>query len=121
MQRDDALHTLLLDSTTGRAHQHASGARKKNGPHALGRSRGGLNSQLHVVADARGRFVRGGLSPGQRLDAPQALPLLGALAPAYLAAGRGYGADPLVAALAARYLRRRSAPAQATRAYDPVR
>lgn len=31
VQQDDALHTLLLDSTTVRAHQHASGARKKTG------------------------------------------------------------------------------------------
>ena len=29
VQQDDALHTLLVDSTTVRAHQHASGARKK--------------------------------------------------------------------------------------------
>ena len=46
VQQDDALHTLLVDSTTVRAHQHASGARKKTGrkswaaspgPQALGR------------------------------------------------------------------------------------
>ena len=50
-----------------------------------------------MVADARGRFVRGCLTPGQRHDAPQALPLLADLAPAYLIADRGYDADPLVA------------------------
>ena len=54
------------------------------------------------MADARGRFVRGRLTAGQRHDAPQALPLLPGLAPAYLVADRGYDADPLVAALAAR-------------------
>ena len=54
------------------------------------------------MADARGRPVRLGLSAGQRHDAPQALPLLGDLAPAYLIADRGYDSDPLVAALAAR-------------------
>ena len=31
VQQEDALHTLLLDSTTVRAHQHAYGARKKTG------------------------------------------------------------------------------------------
>jgi len=61
-----------------------------------------LTSKLHVVADAQGRFVRGCLTAGQRHDAPQALPLLGDLAPAWLIADRGYDADPLVAALAAR-------------------
>ncbi|MEJ7661335.1 MAG: hypothetical protein WKG07_17900 [Hymenobacter sp.] len=80
-QQDGAPHTRLLDSTTVRAHQHASGARK-NGPPALGRSRGGLTSKLHVVAGAHGRFVRGCLRAGQRPGAPQALPLLGDLAPA---------------------------------------
>jgi transposase len=54
------------------------------------------------VADARGRPVRVRLTAGQRHDAPQALPLLGDRAPAYLIADRGYDSDPLVAALAAR-------------------
>jgi transposase len=83
-----------------------------------------LTSELHVVADARGRFVRGCLPPGQRHDAPQALPLLGNLATAYLLADRGYAADPLGAALAARGTsavipprRKRRQP----RPYDPVR
>jgi transposase len=99
---------------------------QKNGPQALGRSRGGLTSKskLHVVADARGRFVRGGLTAGQRHDAPQALPLLDGLAPAYLIADRGYDSDSLVAALAARGTqavipprRKRRTP----RAYDAAR
>lgn len=68
--------------------------------------------------------MRSCLTPGQCHDAPQALPLLGELAPAYLIADRGYDADPLVAALAARVTcalipprRKRHQP----RAYDPVR
>ncbi|MDB5270735.1 MAG: transposase [Hymenobacter sp.] len=73
--------------------------RAKNGPQALlGRNRGRLTSKLHVVANARGRFLRGSLTAGQRHDAPQALPLLDGLAPAYLIANRGYDSDPLVAA-----------------------
>jgi transposase len=55
-----------------------------------------------VAADARGRPVRCRLTAGQRHDAPQALPLLDGLAPAYVVADRGYDSDPLVAALAAR-------------------
>ena len=68
--------------------------------------------------------MRGGLTAGQRPDAPPALPLLDGLAPAYLIADRGYDADPLVAALAARGTcalipprRKRRTP----RAYDAVR
>lgn len=76
------------------------------------------------MADARGRPVRLGLTAGQRHDAPQALPLLGELAPTYLIADRGYDSDPLVAVLAARGThavipprRKRRHP----RAYDAVR
>lgn len=83
-----------------------------------------MTSKLHVVADARGRFVRGCLTAGQCHDAPQALPLLGDLAPVWLIADRGYDADPLVATLAARGTgavipprRKRRHP----RPYDPVR
>jgi transposase len=61
-----------------------------------------LTTKLHAVADARGRPMRVRLTAGQRHDAPQALPLLDGLAPAYLIADRGYDADPLVAVLAAR-------------------
>lgn len=46
--------------------------------------------------------MRCGLTGGHRHDAPQALPLLQGLAPAYLLADRGYDSDPLVAALAGR-------------------
>src|SRR5438093_11427792 len=41
---------LLLDSTTVRAHHHAAGAPKKEGPdQALGRSRGGLSTKIHAA------------------------------------------------------------------------
>lgn len=120
-------HEMLLVEV-GLDHRAGTPARErraqKNGPQALSRSRGGLSSKLHVVADARGRFVRGGLTAGQRHDVPQALPLLGDLAPAYLIADRSYDADALVAALAARGTcavipprRKRRLP----RTYDSVR
>jgi hypothetical protein len=54
----------------------------------LSRSRSGLTNKLHVVTDARGQFVRGGLAASQCHDALQALPQVDALAPAYLVAAR---------------------------------
>jgi len=54
MQQDDALHTLLLDSTTVRAHQHVSGARKKA---SRKRRRGGLTCKRDAVADAQRRCL----------------------------------------------------------------
>ncbi|MFC0557380.1 IS5 family transposase, partial [Planotetraspora thailandica] len=58
--------TVSIDSTIARAHQHAAGARKKGmaagrsirrtrkSGQALGRSRGGLTTKLHLITEARG-------------------------------------------------------------------
>ncbi|MFB4197068.1 IS5 family transposase [Streptomyces carpaticus] len=46
---------VSVDSTVVRAHQHAAGARKGGSDPALGRSRGGLTSKIHLVCDGRGR------------------------------------------------------------------
>ncbi|WSJ34416.1 IS5 family transposase [Streptomyces subrutilus] len=66
---------VSVDSTTVRAHQHAAGARTRQavtdepGDHALGRSRGGLTTKVHLVADGRCRPLAVLLSAGQRNDA----------------------------------------------------
>jgi hypothetical protein len=79
-----------------RAHQHAAGARKaepagprrgaaandKNRPgggtnrEALGRSRGGLSTKIHLAADRRCRPLTQILTAGQRGDSPQFIPVL---------------------------------------------
>ena len=43
---------------------------------ALGRSRGGLSTKIHLTADRRCRPVTGILTPGQHGDCPQFIPLL---------------------------------------------
>jgi len=71
------LALVLLDSTVVRAHQHAAGARKKRGPQALGRSRGGFGSKLHLAAvSEKGGVIAAAVSPGQCGDAPVAAALL---------------------------------------------
>ncbi|WP_435865798.1 IS5 family transposase [Streptomyces virginiae] len=67
---------VSVDSTIVRAHQHAAGARPKGAPagepdhHALGRSRGGLTTKIHLAADSRCRPLAFVLTPGQAGDAP---------------------------------------------------
>ncbi|WP_405658489.1 IS5 family transposase [Streptomyces sp. NBC_01166] len=67
---------VAVDSTVVRAHQHAAGARKKGAPaeepdhHALGRSRGGLTTKIHLAADSRCRPLAFIITPGQAGDAP---------------------------------------------------
>ncbi|MFJ9640777.1 IS5 family transposase [Streptomyces sp. NPDC101178] len=66
---------VSVDSTIVRAHQHAAGARKK-GPrsasrdHAIGRSRGGLTTKIHLAADGSCRPLAFHLTAGQAGDAP---------------------------------------------------
>ncbi|MFB7541426.1 IS5 family transposase [Streptomyces zaomyceticus] len=67
---------VSVDSTIVRARQHAAGARKLGAPadepehHALGRSRGGLTTKIHLAADSRCRPLAFVLTPGQAGDAP---------------------------------------------------
>jgi transposase len=58
----------MLDSSVIRAHAHAAGARKASGRQALGRSRGGFSTKLHLRADAKGRPVALHLTGGERHD-----------------------------------------------------
>ncbi|MFC8290596.1 IS5 family transposase [Streptomyces sp. NPDC057242] len=67
---------VAVDSTIVRAHQHAAGARQKRRRsasrpnHALGRSRGGLTTKIHLASDSRCRPLAFHLTPGQAGDAP---------------------------------------------------
>ncbi|WP_443080943.1 IS5 family transposase [Streptomyces sp. PTD9-10] len=72
---EDLTWAVSVDSTIVRAHQHAAGARKRGpgrrtGRHAIGRSRGGLTTKIHLAADARCRPLAFVLTAGQAGDAP---------------------------------------------------
>ena len=72
---------VCLDSTTIKVHPDGTGA-LKNGPQAIGRSRGGCTTKIHLVsADDRCALMLK-LSPGQAGDAPQGRELLEAGGPA---------------------------------------
>ena len=107
--------TVAADATVVRAHQHAAGARrappadvdparlapavlgeparpreagKLPGREALGRSRGGLTSKIHLLADSGCRPLARVTSAGQRHDSLGFLPLMGRLKIARRCAGR---------------------------------
>lgn len=81
---------VSVDSTTCRAHQHAAGAstrppkipgrRRSPARHrsdeALGRSRGGLTSKIHLAGEGGRRPLGFLITPGQWGDAPQMIPVL---------------------------------------------
>lgn len=73
--------TISVDSTTVRAHQAAAGARKTPVPgepadHALGRSRGGWTTKVHLAADTSQTVMSLQLTAGQHGDSPQFQPVL---------------------------------------------
>jgi transposase len=79
-----------VDSTVCRAHEHAAGAREKaprkpgkrtrpaqhRPDEALGRSRGGLSTNIHRAGDGGLRPLALLVTPGQWGDAPQLIPFL---------------------------------------------
>ncbi|WP_398947503.1 IS5 family transposase [Streptomyces sp. BK340] len=74
---DDVEWTVSVDSTICRAHQHAAGAGEKGADqrsepddHALGRSRGGLTTKVHLASDNRARPLAFYVTAGQAGDAP---------------------------------------------------
>ncbi|HUO97268.1 MAG TPA: IS5 family transposase, partial [Rhizomicrobium sp.] len=51
-----SLQVQMIDSTHIKAHRSASGA-KGGQRQAIGRSRGGRNTKIHAIADAKGRLL----------------------------------------------------------------
>jgi len=84
---------------------------------AIGRSRGGLSTKIHLAVDGRGRPLQILLTPGQAGDNPHLLPLLEAITvnrpgpgrprtrPDMLIADKGYAHDSTRAALRRRGIR----------------
>src|SRR3954468_20704712 len=79
---------VSVDSTVNRAHQHAAGARRhpeaqrippagEPPDHALGRSRGGLSTKVHLAAEQGRKTLATVLTPGQAADSPQFTTVLG--------------------------------------------
>ncbi|WP_085954621.1 IS5 family transposase [Paraburkholderia hospita] len=87
---------VLIDSTIVRAHQHSAGAFKKNGPQALGRSRGGLSTKLHLAIDSMGGPLRLIVTEGQVADISCAAQLVEHLRTGAVIADKGYDSDAFV-------------------------
>ncbi|WP_371129462.1 IS5 family transposase [Streptomyces sp. TLI_105] len=111
---------VSVDSTIVRAHQHATGGKRGHengdeaGDHALGRSRGGLSTKLHLACDGRGRPLGFVLSGGNANDCtrfeavlesirvPRSGPGRPRTRPDHVIADKGYSSRKI-----RRYLRRR--------------
>ncbi|GAA1747701.1 hypothetical protein GCM10009681_18590 [Luedemannella helvata] len=94
---------VSVDSTVMRAHQHAAGARRDShqqveppggvgdaepDDHALGRSRGGLTTKLHLACEQGRKTLSLLVTGGQRGDSPQFAAVLGRIRVPRTGAGR---------------------------------
>jgi hypothetical protein len=70
----------MIDTSLVRVHQHAA-CITDSGSQAVGRSRGGLTSKLHVVVDGKGLPLWLGMTAGQTHDNRLCSTLLSGLAP----------------------------------------
>ena len=100
--QDPDLGVLMLDSTVIRAHQHAAGAEGSSAEaEALGRSRGGFSTKIHVACDGLGKPVKIILTPGQAHDVTQGPALIAGSQAAKVMADKGYDSDALIAEIEA--------------------
>ena len=70
------IEAIALDSTSVKVHPDGTGALKKNGPQSIGKSRGGWNTKIHLVAADARTAITFALSPGHAHDAPEGRELL---------------------------------------------
>jgi transposase len=83
----------MIDTSMVRVHQRAA-CIADSANQAIGRSRGGPTSKLHVVVDGNGLPVRLGVTPGEAHDNRLCSALLTGLGPRTMVlADRGYDAD----------------------------
>lgn len=93
------LEWVILDSSVIRAHPCAAGASTQSGgqaAQALGYSRGGFSTKIHVVVDALGNPLDFVLTPGQRHESGQAPRLLQGLRYDYVIGDKSYDDDKLI-------------------------
>ena len=74
------VETYSLDSTIVKVHPDAAGA-QKNGPQAIGKSRTGLTTKIHLLAADDRTAVTFTLSPGQDHDAADGRALVAGVGP----------------------------------------
>ncbi len=70
--------------------------------HAIGRSRGGPSTKVHLIVDALDLPVAFEITAGQQHDIKSALPLIAQVDPSCLLADKAYDSDAIRADLAAR-------------------
>jgi len=93
---DPDMENMIVDSTVIRAHPCAAGALHSSGgqdAQALGRSRGGFSTKIHVNVDALGNPLRFALTAGQRHDIVKAEDLIAGYRSERVIGDKSYDSD----------------------------
>ncbi len=103
---DPDLEWIIPDSTIVRAHPCAAGALKKDGgqaQQALGRSRGGFSTKVHILVDALGNPLQFVLTGGQVNDITQGPALVDGYESEYVIGDKSYDADDFIEVIEAQH------------------
>jgi transposase len=97
---DPDMESIMIDGTIVRAHACAAGAPQRGLPNptdqALGRSKGGFTTKIHVMVDALGNPLDFILTGGQAADVTQAYVLVEGVRATYALMDKAYDADKLI-------------------------
>lgn len=85
---------LMIDASHVKVHAHGSGAR--GGNQDMAKTKGGLNTKIHLAVDAHGMPVRILITEGTTADCKQAEALIDNIKAKVLLADRGYDSDAIV-------------------------
>jgi transposase len=102
ISQETDMEWMFIDGSIVRAHQHSTGAASASGE-AIGKSRGGNTTKIHLAVDSYGLPVHFELSGGQVHDVAYAEQLVvGAPAAEYTVGDKGYDSEKLREKLRAR-------------------
>lgn len=90
---------LFIDSTHLKVHQHAACGANGRAFEAIGNSRGGLNTKLHVLVDGLGRLAACVFTSGNVHDARAAAALIKQVKNVIAAGDKAFGSGTLIALL----------------------
>jgi len=96
-QQDPDMEWVMIDSTIVRSHACAAGLGKNfQQQEALGSSKGGFSTKIHVATDTLGNPLKFILTAGQRNDITQAKELCKSVFNSTIIADKGYDSDHFI-------------------------
>ena len=85
---------VMLDASYVKVHPHAAGA--AGGNQEMSRTKGGLNSKIHLMVDAHGTPMKLKVTKGTRADSQEALTLLKGQSAQFLLADKAYDTNKII-------------------------